>query len=550
MGNALLPAFRDGGSRSSVNPNASIKKIAPNSEIGIATAGINIERTNPRKRKTTATTIRSVSRLIEDCLGREHRYHHGMPDVINRISHSDRLAGSLCACLILASVSAQTMKEVQSPTGKAVQLAIDDCASKGGGVVYLPPGRYVSGPLWLKDQVELRLEAGATVVMSQDKADWPPSARALVNAKGVKHIAVTGHGTFDGNAEWEYAPVRGQDPEIAAEQETARLAGVEMKRYYRKGNVQKYLFVLQDAEDVRLEGVTIQNAPLWNVRLQDCNRVWISGIHLFSDLERGVNSDGIDIVSTSNVFIADSLICTADDAICLKTVDLGERGAGAIRPTENVVVHHCILSSSSTPMMIGTETYADIRHVLFSDIIVRDSNKVFGINVQDGATVSDVRFVNVTFETNRRHWNWWGSAEVMKFVLKKRTPSSKLGRICDITIDGAQGTARGTSLVAGHTERPLERITVANLRVKMLAENRPDKRTTDAFVFRQIDGLTLRNVEVDWDREAPEAKWGSALVLEEVSNLMLSEFRGQAARPEGPLPAVRKERVTERTGAP
>jgi len=98
-------------------------------------------------------------------------------------------------------------------------------------------------------------------------------------------------GTFDGNAQGEYAPVRGQDPEIVEEQENARRAGVEMKRYYRNGDVQKCLFVLQDSEDVRLEGVAIRNAPLWNVRLQDCNRVWIRGIHLHSDLERGVNSD-------------------------------------------------------------------------------------------------------------------------------------------------------------------------------------------------------------------------------------------------------------------
>ena len=259
-----------------------------------------------------------------------------------------------------------------------------------------------------------------------------------------------------------------------------------------------------------------------------------------------MNSDGIDIVSSSNVLIADSIISTADDAICLKTDDFGQRGASAIGLVENVVVNNCILTSSSTAMMIGTETHADIRHVLFSNIIVRNSNKVLGINVQDGATVSNVRFVNVTFETNRRHWNWWGSAEVMKFVLKKRTPESRLGHIRDITIDGAQGTARGTSLVAGHVERRLENITIANLRVKMLAENQPDKRATDALVFQGIDGLTLRGVEVDWDREKPEPKWGSALALRDISNLVLQDFRGQAARPDGPLPAILKQNVTER----
>src|SRR5512138_3127218 len=89
---------------------------------------------------------------------------------------------------------------VKEPTGSAVQAAIDACAAQGGGVAYLPPGRYVSGPLWLKDNVELRLEAGATIVLSHDRRDWPAGVRALVNAKGVKHIAFTGRGTFDGDA--------------------------------------------------------------------------------------------------------------------------------------------------------------------------------------------------------------------------------------------------------------------------------------------------------------------------------------------------------------
>jgi hypothetical protein len=80
--------------------------------------------------------------------------------------------------------------------------------------------------------------------------------------------------------------VKCADIEIAEEQAIAPAAGAEMSRYYRTGEEQKYLFVLQESEDTRIEGVTIRNAPLWNVRLQDCARVWIRGIHLYSDLER------------------------------------------------------------------------------------------------------------------------------------------------------------------------------------------------------------------------------------------------------------------------
>jgi len=215
----------------------------------------------------------------------------------------------------------------------------------------------------------------------------------------------------------------------------------------------------------------------------------------------------------------------------------------ATPPTENVTVTNSILSSSSTAMMIGTETHADIRHVLFSGIVVRDANKVFGINVQDGATVSDVRFQNITFETNRRHWNWWGSAEVFKFVLKKRTPESTLGRIENITIDGGQGTARGTSLISGQADRPLRNITIQGLQVKMLAENRPDKRATHAMVIERVQGLTLRDVTVEWDDAAPEPAWGSALVLSDIADLLMSDFRGRPGSRDAAVPAIRKERV-------
>jgi hypothetical protein len=138
----------------------------------------------------------------------------------------------------------------------------------------------------------------------------------------------------------------------------------------------------------------------------------------------------------------------------------------------------------------------------------------------------------------------------MKFVLKKRNPDSRLGRIRNITIDGAHGTARGTSRVAGHAERKLENIAILNLRVEMLPENLPDKRATDALIFEGIHQLTLRDVEVLWDADRPEPKWGSALVLRDITDLQMSNFHGRPAHPEGSAPAIRRERVTERSELP
>jgi hypothetical protein len=399
-----------------------------------------------------------------------------------------------------ALAAAQPVCLVEGKDTAAIQSAIDACAARGGGLAYVPPGDYTITTVWLKDNVELHIPAGARLLLDQELSHWPKQPggpRALVRARAAKNIAITGAGAIDGQARYSWGPALRDDPEIAAEIELARKAGVEMNRYRREG-VQAYLMVFENVDTLRIEGLRLLNSPLWTIRTQDSNRVSIRGIYLYTSLEKAVNGDGIDLVSTSNVIISDSEIVTGDDSICLKTTSLNQRPTGPVKPTENVVVTNCILSSSSTPLMIGTETHADTRHVVFSNIVIRDSNKAFGINVQDGATVSDVRYSNVTFELNRRHWNWWGSAEMCKFVLKRRTPESPLGRIENITIDGAQGTARGTSLISGHSERPLKDITLRNVRVRMLPEGTPDKRMTHGMVFERVDGLRLHGVEIEW----------------------------------------------------
>ena len=95
----------------------------------------------------------------------------------------------LATCLALPAVAAQPEANMANEfSGTAIQAKVDAAAAQGGGVVSLPPGKYVSGPLWLKDGVELHLDTGATVVMSHEATDWPPGVRALVNANGAKNI--------------------------------------------------------------------------------------------------------------------------------------------------------------------------------------------------------------------------------------------------------------------------------------------------------------------------------------------------------------------------
>jgi hypothetical protein len=405
---------------------------------------------------------------------------------------------------------------------QAFQAAIDACTAAGGGTVRVPPGAYTVGMIQLKDNVTLDLDGGATLFLSHDNAQFPRGRRAMVFAENARNIAVTGRGTLDGLAQYVFTEMRGVDPEIAEEIAIARAAGIDMRRYYRTG-VQTYMFILNGCRDVLLRDISIVHSPLWNVRLNDCDRVRVHGVYIYSDLEKGVNADGIDIVSSRNVTISDSIIETADDAIVLKTI---ARDGQPAQPTENITVTNCVLSSSSTALMIGTETEAAIRHVLFTNCVIRNSNKGFGINVQDGAVVSDVIYRGLTIETSRRHWNWWGSAEMCKFVLKKRTPTSRLGAIRDIAVADVIAHARGTSTIVGHAERPIDSVRLSGVDLRMLPENAKDKRATHALRVEDVRGFRVRDLSVSWAEET-EPKWSSAIVLRRAADFAIEGFTGR-----------------------
>ena len=423
-----------------------------------------------------------------------------------------------------------------------VQNAIDACTNAGGGVVFVPPGDYTVGTIVLKDNVTLHLEAGATFFLSQDTNDFKQGLGTMIFAEKSKNIAVTGRGVLDGLAQYVFTEMNDDDVEIKEEIEIARKAGIDMRRYYRTG-MQTYMFILNDCTNVLLQDFTLINSPLWNIRLNDCNRVFVRGIYIYSNLEKGVNADGIDICSTSNVTISDSVIITADDAIVLKTPE--RKGADKVNPIENVVVTNCILTSSSTALMIGTETFADISHVIFSNCAIRNTNKGFGINVQDGATVSDIIFNHLVVETNRRHWNWWGSAELCKFILKKRSENSSLGKIKDIVIDTVLSRVRGTSKLMGHPDQSLENIKMNNVQLFMNPEDAKDKRTSDAMVIENVNGLRINDLSIKWSEDEVEKAWKSALVMKNVTDFEIRQLSGRQGLIDGNYPAILLNNVSD-----
>ncbi len=424
---------------------------------------------------------------------------------------------------------------------RAIQAAIDACASAGGGTVALPPGDYRSGTLVLKDHVNFHLHAGATLYASHEASDYDTTCvdvfgnPILLYAKGAKRLSISGKGVVNGEARREYRDLERVDRFIAEETEIARAAGVEMKMYYKIAPTTGLLY-FTDCEDLTITDASFLESNFWTVHIEKSKRVWIRGIYVYSDLEKGVNADGIDITCCQDVTISDCIVETGDDGICLKT-------KYADRPCENITVNNCIVTSSSTALKLGTESHSDYRHIIFSNCVVRNSNRGLSIVVRDGARVEDVMFTNITIDCSRRHFNWWGSADPIWLVVTKRKPTSRVGQIDGVVFDNIIAKGRGTSKIESRVGRNIKNVTLRHVQLHMQPEDAPDKRANHALEASSVDDLRLDDVRITWDEEAPEPKWASALVLQEVHGLELFGFQGRQGLIGADTPVIQMQNV-------
>src|SRR3954469_6459794 len=182
----------------------------------------------------------------------------------------------------------------ETVTTAHLQAAIDTAAAAGGGTVGVPAGRYVTGSLWLRSNITLHLDAGATLVGSA-RFDafpiWPsrwegpgvkPGRAALICGEGLENVAITGRGTIDGRGQiwWE---------------NQAKQPG-KMRR--------PFLFRVVDSRNVLVEGVTFRNSPMWTVSPLACETFVISRITVINPPD-SPNTDGINPDSCRNVRISD-----------------------------------------------------------------------------------------------------------------------------------------------------------------------------------------------------------------------------------------------------
>lgn len=431
----------------------------------------------------------------------------------------------------------------------AIQKTIDACAAAGGGTVLIPAGQtFISGPIWLKSNMELHLETGAILKASSDEKLYTESAFKANRGEGMiwiggrqlSNISITGQGTIDGNG--------------------TSFMGAELEDSYSLKPVttedpRPHLLTLIGCHNIRITDLTIRDAAYWTVHLAGCTDVVISGISLLNELKVR-NSDGIDIDHSKNVRISDCLIQSGDDCICLKN----RREYSEYGSCENIVVNNCIMTSRSCAIKIGSENMDSIQHAIFTNCIITKSNRGIGIQNRDEGTVSDIVFSGIIMDGHFFSDVWWGKAEPIYVTAYPRASSNSkdgnwrfpkgkteglVGRVTDIHFNNIQCQSENGIYIGGSEPGKISNIHFANVHLKLnkitaipggVYDRRPAsikgliKAPTSGFYFDTADSISITNCSVAWGPNKPDYFKG-ALKRINVPHLTISRLDGQDCFP-------------------
>lgn len=267
---------------------------------------------------------------------------------------------------------------------EAFKKAIEACHKSGGGRVVVPAGKFLTGPIYLKSNVNLHLKDNAVIVFSQDTKDYPLvlsrwegmdciNYSAQIYAYNEKNIAITGTGTIDGNADKEHWwPWKGRKQygwkEGAPNQTKARDSlhflmrqkTDPKKRIFGDGYyLRPYMIQPYNCKNILISGVKLIDSPMWFVSPVMSENITIENISISS---HGPNTDGCDPDACKNVLIKSCYFDTGDDCIAIKS-GRDEDGRGYGKSAENHIIEDCEMKEGHGGIVIGSEIAGGARNI-------------------------------------------------------------------------------------------------------------------------------------------------------------------------------------------
>ncbi|MDI9869767.1 glycoside hydrolase family 28 protein [Flectobacillus roseus] len=423
---------------------------------------------------------------------------------------------------------------------ETINNAINTISKKGGGVVLVPKGIWLTGPIELKSNVNLHIQKSAIVLFTADKSQYAlvegsyegkKAARnqSPISATGVENIAITGKGIIDGNGDvWRAVNkaqlTEGQWKEKVASGGVVRADGkawypseqflkasiegksmlltdgkkpadfADMKDFLRPN-----LLVLTQCKKVLIDGVTFQNSPAWCLHPLMTENLTIRNV-VVKNPEYAQNGDGMDIESCKNFLIEGCTLDVGDDAICIKS-GKDEEGRKRGMPTENGIIRNNVVYNGHGGFVIGSEMSGGARNLFVYDCTFMGTDK--GLRFKSvrgrGGVVENIYAKNIYMKDIAQEAIFFDMYYFVKFatdsprderpIVNEGTPIFRNMKFENIVCHGAK---KGI-FVRGLPEMPIQNIAIENATLQ----------AEEGAILIDASGITCKNVALLSEKTEP-----------------------------------------------
>jgi polygalacturonase len=374
---------------------------------------------------------------------------------------------------------------------EAIQSAVDAAHKDGGGTVVVPKGVFITGAIFMKPGVNLHLEEEGVLKGSTDMENYPKKSirieghfeenysSGLINAEKCDGLRITGKGVLNGNGR----PVWDKFWKL-------RRAAEDYKNFRNLSILRAQLCIINNSDNVHIEGVTFKDSQFWNLHIYNCRNVTIKDARFLvpDDYEQAPSTDGIDVDSSQNVKITGCYFSITDDCIAMK----GTWGQFALddkesMPVTNVHISNCTFKRGHAAVTCGSDA-STARNILVEDCEVLSKMSLLCLKLRKD---TPQRYENITIQNINVQNNKISIFSVQpwgQYINMQGLPEP-ISYVKNIYVSGIKGTIEKLGTIEGNQKTEFGRIILEDVNVKA---------QTDKFdVSDQIKELTLQNVTVN-----------------------------------------------------
>ena len=384
-------------------------------------------------------------------------------------------------------------------SSEAIRKAIAACHEAGGGSVVIPEGKWLTGKIHFKSNVNLHLEKDATLLFSDDPADYLPAVQSswegfecfiyspLIYAFDCENIAITGEGKLEAKMgtwkEWSGRPPAHMEAlKKLYTMGSTNVPVVQRQMAEGENHLRPQFIQFNRCRNVLIENVRIRNSPFWTIHLLLCDSAVVRGLDIYA---HGHNNDGIDPEMTRNLLVENCRFDQGDDAIAIKSGS-NQDGWRLNVPTENIVIRNCTVVEGHQLCAIGSELSAGIRNVYVHDCkFVNDKYQPMNLlfiktNLRRGGFVENIHMENI--ESGRLKQSVLGIETDVLYQWKTLVPTyeERITRISGIHVSNIKAAETGTPFrIEGDKREPVRDVTLDRISIGKVRGGKNDYTNAD-----------------------------------------------------------------------